>query len=167
MPRQRANVRAVALGGGIVVLLIGAASFVLPWLSQLQLEHAARIWTKAPRQAYSALADSASLNPLSDEAYLEAGSIALRFGDLARAERQFSFALSRVPGDAYASLERGAIASTRDERKVALGFFEQAVRLDPRNPLAQQALASVRLGKTVDVDELNRAILTKGQQLGG
>jgi len=167
VPRQRAGGRTVALGAGIVALLIGAASFVLPWLSQLQLEHAARIWTKAPRQAYSALADSASLNPLSDEAYLEAGSIALRFGDLARAERQFSLALGRVPNDAYASLERGAIASTRDEHKDALQLFEQAVRLDPRNPLAQQALASVRLGKTVDVDELNRAILTKGQQLGG
>jgi O-antigen ligase len=166
--RQRTGViRAGALGAGIVVLLLGAASLVLPWLGQLQLEHAAQIWTKAPRQAYSALADSASLNPLSDEAYLEAGSIALRFGDLARAERQFSLALGRLPGDAYASLERGAIASTRGESKVALRFFERTVRLDPRNPLAQQALASVRLGKTVDVDELNRAILTKGQQLGG
>jgi O-antigen ligase len=159
--------RRVALGMGVVALLAAATSFVMPWLGQLQLEHAAQIWTKAPRQAYAALDDSASLNPLSDEAYLEAGSIALRFNDLARAERQFSLALGRVPGDAYATLELGAIASTRNNRTVAVQFFERTVRLDPRDELARAALASVRQGKKVGVDELNRAILVKGQQLGG
>jgi O-Antigen ligase len=158
--------RGVALGVGVAALLVMAASLVMPWLSQLQVEHAAQIWTKAPHKAYAALDDAASLNPLSDEANLEAGSIALRFGDLTRADRQFALALGRVPGDAYATLERGAIASTRNERANALRFFEADVLLDPRNQLAQQALASVRLGKMVDVDELNRAILLKAQQLG-
>ena len=159
--------RRVALGASAVVLLAAAASLVLPWLSQLQLEHAAQIWTKAPQKAYAALEDSASLNPLSDEAYLEAGSIALRFADLARAQQQFSRALDRVPGDPYATLELGAIASTSGNRASALRLFDRAVRLDPRDELARQALASVRDGKTVGVDELNRAILLKGQQLGG
>jgi tetratricopeptide (TPR) repeat protein len=160
-------VRRVAIGTSVVALLAAAASFVMPWLGQLQLEHAAQIWTKAPRQAYAALDDSASLNPLSDEAYLEAGSIALRFEDLARAERQFSLALGRVPGDAYATLELGAIASSRGDRAAALRFFERTVRLDPRDQLARAALAAVRAHKKVGVDELNRAILVKGQQLGG
>jgi tetratricopeptide (TPR) repeat protein len=157
----------VAIGAGVVVLLAAAVSLALPWLSQLQLEHATQIWTKAPQKAYAALEDSASLNPLSDEAYLESGSIALRFDDLARADRQFSLALDRVPGDAYATLERAAIASTRNDRPSALRLFERAVRLDPRDGLARQALALVRDGKTVSVDELNRAILLKGQELGG
>jgi hypothetical protein len=159
--------RHIGSGVGVVTVLIAAASLVMPWLGQLQVEHAAQIWTKAPQQAYAALDDAASLNPLSDEANLEAGSIALRFGDLARADRQFALALDRVPGDAYATLERGAIASTRNERVNASRFFEAAVMLDPRDQTAQQALASVRLGKMVDVDELNRAILLKAQQLGG
>jgi O-antigen ligase len=161
--------RRVTLGVGVgaVALLIAAVSLVMPWLSQLQVEHAAQIWTKAPHKAYAALDDAASLNPLSDEANLEAGSIALRFGDLARADHQFALALDRVPRDAYATLERGAIASTRNERATALRFFEAAVLLDPRDQTAQQSLASVRLGKMVDVDELNRAILLKAQQLGG
>jgi O-antigen ligase len=156
-----------AIGAGAVVLLAAAVSLALPWLSQLQLEHATQIWTKAPQKAYAALDDSASLNPLSDEAYLESGSIALRFNDLARADRQFSLALDRVPGDAYATLERAAIASTRNDRPSALRLFERAVRLDPRDGLARQALALARDGKTVSVDELNRAILLKGQELGG
>jgi tetratricopeptide (TPR) repeat protein len=159
--------RRVALGVGAVALLLMAASLVMPWLSQLQVEHAAQIWTKAPQKAYTALDDAASLNPLSDEANLEAGSIALRFGDLARADHQFALALDRASGDAYATLERAAIASTRNERANALRLFEATVALDPRDQVAQQALASVRLGKMVDVDELNRAILLKAQQLGG
>ncbi len=44
-----------------------------------------RIWPQAPLAAYSRLDEAAKLNPLSDRAYLVAGSIALRFGDLARA----------------------------------------------------------------------------------
>jgi hypothetical protein len=61
-----------------------------------------------------------ALNPLSDEPYLVAGSIALRFGDLTqRADHEFALALERTPGDAYATLERGAIASSR--RRTAAG----------------------------------------------
>jgi tetratricopeptide (TPR) repeat protein len=167
-PAGRAPIaRRIALGAGAAALLAAAASFALPWLGRLQLEHAAQIWPKAPRQAYAALEDSASLNPLSDEAYLDAGSIALRFGDLTRAERQFSLALGRVPDDAYATLELGAIASSRGDRAAALRLFQRTVRLDPRDRLARAALAAVRGGKRVGVDELNRAILVKGQQLGG
>ena len=73
-------------------------SLAAPWLSQLQVQSAARIWTKAPQAAYARLEDAARLNPLSDEAYLVAGSIALRFGDLARADHEFSLALGRTPG---------------------------------------------------------------------
>ena len=62
------------------------------------------------------LSDAAKLNPLSDRAYLVEGSIALRFGDLARARDAFSKALKRVPDDAYATLELGAIASEMGAR---------------------------------------------------
>jgi tetratricopeptide (TPR) repeat protein len=145
--------------------LAAAASLCLPWLSELEVQSAARIWTTAPRSAYARLGDAASLNPLSDEANLVAGSIALRFGELARADRQFSLALERTPGDAYATLELGAIASARGERAAALALLERAVRLSPREALARQALAVVRAGRRVDIQELNRSILLKAQQL--
>jgi hypothetical protein len=74
-------------------------------------------------------------------------------------------ALARTPGDAYATLERGAIASARGERSAALGLLERAVRLDPRNELARQALRLVREGRRVSLDELNRLILLKAEQL--
>ncbi len=136
-------------------------SLAAPWLSQLQVERAARIWRTAPRKAYTNLEDAATLNPLGDEPYLVAGTIALRFGDLARADRDFSLALARTPADAYATLERGAIASTRGERGMAINLLARAVALDPRDELAREALAIARHGGRVDIETLNRSILLK------
>jgi tetratricopeptide (TPR) repeat protein len=150
---------------GAVLALAAVVSLASPWFSQLQAQSAARIWTYAPQQAYARLKDAARLNPLSDEAYLLAGGIALRYGELARADHEFSLALSRSPGDAYAVLERGAIASSRGDRKEALRLLERAARLNPRDPLTRQALLLVRAGHVVNVEELNRSILRTGQQL--
>jgi len=157
--------RGVAIVAGAAVTLAAAVSLGAPWLSQLDADSAARIWASAPQTAYSRLREAARLNPFSDEPYLLAGSIALRYGELALADREFSLALARTPGDAYATLERGAIASARGERAVALGLLERAVRLDPREPLTRQALEVVRAGGRVSVEGLNRSILLKAQQL--
>ncbi len=132
-----------ALAGGLAALA-AIASFTAPWLSELQVQSAARIWVRAPRQAYARLDDAARLNPLGDEPYVVAGSIALRLGELGRADREFALALGRTPGDAYATLERGAIASTRGDRRAALALLERAARLNPRDPLTRQALALAR-----------------------
>jgi tetratricopeptide (TPR) repeat protein len=157
--------RRTAIVAGTVMVLAAVASLGAPWLSQLEVQSAARIWTRAPQTAYARLRDAARLNPLSDEADLLAGSIALRYGELARADREFSLALVRTTGDAYATLERGAIASARGERAAALVLLERAVRLEPREPLARQALALARAGHRVSVEGLNRSILVKAQQL--
>ena len=163
---KRARVLAGArLGAVTIAALALAASLALPWLSELQLHRAARVWTTSPRGAYADLNDAATLNPLSDQAYLLAGSIALRYGETARADHEFSLALERTPDDAYATLERGAIASARGERGAASRLLERAVRLAPRDALAGAALHLVRAGRRVDLDELNRSILRKAQRL--
>ncbi len=150
----------VALG------LVAVASLVAPWLSERQVQSAASIWSKAPLVAYARLNDAANLNPLSDRPYLVAGSIALRYGDIVRAEHDFALALKRVPGDTYATLELGAIASELGERARALALLESAVRLSPRDPLARQALRTVRTGRRVSVEALNHSILLNAQRLG-
>jgi tetratricopeptide (TPR) repeat protein len=145
--------------------VLAALSLAAPWLSQREVQSAARIWTTSPQTAYARLDKAASLNPLSDEPYLVAGSIALRFGDLARADHEFALALSRQPGDAYATLELGAIASSENEPRRALVLLERAARLNPRDPLTLQALRLAREGKRVSIEELNRSILHNAQQL--
>jgi O-antigen ligase len=163
--RRFAGARAPGLVALGVLVLASAATFASPWLSQLQVQSAARIWPYAPQKAYARLADAARLNPLSDEPELVAGSIALRLNDLAKADHEFALALARSPGDAYATLERGAIASTRGDRTRALALLERAARLNPRDPLTRQALLLVRAGHRLSVEELNRSILLKAQQL--
>jgi tetratricopeptide (TPR) repeat protein len=162
---RRPALRRLGIGVGALAAVAVALSLGAPWLSQLQVQSAARVWTRAPQAAYARLNDAARLNPLSDEAYLVAGSIALRLGDLARADHEFALALGRTSGDAYATLERGAIASTEDKPHQALELLERAARLNPRDPLTQEALRLVGEGKRVSVEELNRSILLKAQQL--
>lgn len=149
---------------GVVAALAAILSLAAPWLSERQIQGAASIWPKEPLVAYARLRDAARLNPLSDEAYLVEGGIALRFGDLARAEHAFLQALGRVPKDAYATLELGAIASEAGERTRSLVLLERAVRLDPRDPLAVAALRTAHSGKRVNVEELNRSILLNAEQ---
>src|SRR5580693_3580504 len=149
-PRRRSTGRRLGIAAAALVALAAAASLVAPWLSQLEIQSAARVWPRAPSTAYARLEDAARLNPLSDEADSVAGSIALRYGELARADHDFALALARDPGDAYATLERGAIASARGESAAALGLLERAVRLAPREPLARQALGRVREGHRID-----------------
>jgi tetratricopeptide (TPR) repeat protein len=149
----------------LVLALAAAASLTLPWLSQLEVENATRIWTTAPRRAYAKLDNAASLNPLSDESYLLAGSIALRFDDLARADHEFALALKRDHNDVYATLERGAIASQLGRRGEALRLLTRALALNPRNEVIQKSLSFVRKGERLSVEELNEVILSKARQL--
>jgi tetratricopeptide (TPR) repeat protein len=158
--------RPLAVTGGVIIALAATASLAAPWLSQREIQSATSVWTRAPAQAYARLDEAARLNPLSDEAYLLSGSIALRYGELRRADREFSLALERTPGDAYATLERGAIASTEGRRRQALKLLDAAMRLNPRDQLTRQALALVRAGGRVSVQDLNRSILVKARQLG-
>jgi hypothetical protein len=160
--------RAVRLSAAVAVavtVVLAAVVLAAPWLSQRQVQSAAQVWTRSPATAYARLDEAAELNPLSDGPYLVAGSIALRFNDFARADRQFALALGRVPTDAYATLERGAIASTRGDQRAARVLLTRAVALNPRDPLAQSALRDVLQGRRVEVNQLNRSILVNTQQI--
>jgi tetratricopeptide (TPR) repeat protein len=170
LPLRRAprvsRARLAVAGGASLGALAAAASLAAPWLSQLELQDAVHVWTRSRGTAYTRLNEAAALNPLSDEAYLTAGSIALRYGELARADHDFQLALGRSPEDAYATLERGAIASTRGEGTAAAALLARAARLNPRDPLTREALRLAKGGRRVSVSDLNRLILVKARQLG-
>jgi tetratricopeptide (TPR) repeat protein len=150
---------AVALGLGAAVLLAG------PWLAALEVHNAAQVWARSPSIAYARLNEAAKLNPLSAEPYVVAGSVALRYGELSRADHEFARALRRAPDEEYATLERGAIASQRGHSALALALISRALKLYPHNGLAREALEGIRAGERVNVGELNAAILRNAQQL--
>ena len=159
-PPRRLKIAVAAL-----VCVAGAVSLAAPWFSQMQIQQAARVWVASPQRAYALLGGAARLDPLSEEPYLIAGGIAARLGDLTLADHEFSLALGRSPENVYATLERGAIASTLGQRARALALLARAAALDPRDPLIQAALRLARHGQLVGVKELNRAILLGAREL--
>ncbi len=128
------------------------------------MQSAARIWPQRAAHRLRAPAAGRGTEPARRRGLPRAGSIALRFGELGRADREFADALARVPDDAYATLERGAIASTEGRRAAALVLLERAAQLNPRDPLTAQALQIARHGGRVSVEELNRAILQRARE---
>lgn len=162
---QRSGVlRFAAVTCALAVLVLAALSLAAPWLSRMEVQSAAKVWPQARSTAYARLRDAAQINPLSAEPSLIAGTIALHLNEVARARRQFELALDRVPGNAYATLELGAIASSRGEASEALRLLQKAVFLSPRSGLTREALAIARQGGRVSIEDLNRSILREAQQ---
>lgn len=155
-----------AAAGSLVLIAAGMLAVAAPWVAEREIQRAGKIFDTRPLEAYARLDRAAGWNPLSDRPDLVAGSIALRYGDLPRAESAFRAAVARNPRGQYATLELGAIASVRGRRAEALTRMRRAVALAPRDPLAAEALQVVRRGATVDIVALNRHILTVNQQLG-
>ncbi len=161
--RARRQPVVLVLAGAALVL--GALAIAGPWQAERDIERASAVFAQRPFESYSRLDRAADLDPLSDRPALIEGSIALRYGDLARARAAFERALDRNPRGQYATLELGAIASVQGDRAQALRLLRQAVALGPRDPTAQEALAVVREGGTVDLAALNRRILSAGQRI--
>ncbi|QEC47319.1 hypothetical protein FSW04_06785 [Baekduia soli] len=161
--------RRALLGGGAAALVLVACGVVIagPWLAERDVERAGAIFGTRPLEAYARLDRAGDLDPFGDRPALVKGSIALRYGDLARARAAFEDALSRNRRGEYATLELGAIASVQGRAADARRLLARAVALAPRDATAKEALAVVRAGGTVDIPALNRRILTEGQRFAG
>jgi tetratricopeptide (TPR) repeat protein len=156
----------LALAAGVALLLAAAAAPLTLWMADSEVSRAGDVFAQRPAEALDRLDRAAALNPFSARPDGVAGSVALRYGDLPRADRAFARVLRRVPDDQYATLERGAIASASGRPAVALTLLARAVRLAPRDRLTREALAVVRSGGVIDVTNLNRRILLDAQKLG-
>ena len=155
---------------GSAAAAVGAAalalSFAVPWLAELELDRAQDSWRSDPSAAFERLDRAAALNPLTIRPQLTAGTIALRLGRTAVAEREFRDALRREPDEAYALLELGLIAAERGDRNRALALLERATEQHPQDDMARRALAATRAGKPVSVERVNRAILDRALDRG-
>jgi hypothetical protein len=160
-PARRAGPAFLAAG-----LLVAALVIAAPWLAERQVRQAATTFATRPFEAYDRLDDAARLNPFSDRPALVKGSIALRYGDIPRAQAAFRDALKRNPRGQYATLELGAIASARGDRAGARALLDRAARMAPRDPIAREARSIADAGGTVDLVALNARILAAGEAFG-
>jgi O-antigen ligase len=164
-PAPRLARSPLLLAGAGVLLVVSALVIAGPWLAQRDVDAAAKVYASKPFAAYSRLDRAARLDPLSDQADLIKGSIALRYGDLPRARAAFEDALDRNPRGQYATLELGAIASVEGDRATAQRLLDRAVRLSPRDPNAREAARVARAGAVVDLVTLNQRLLVSGERL--
>jgi tetratricopeptide (TPR) repeat protein len=165
--RRSPSARAAAAPAVVLALaLLPAVSLAAPWLAEVEQKTAVSTWTTDSAAAFDHLDTAASLNPLSATPRLFGGSIALRLGDRARAERYFRQALERDPDDAYAHLELGALLAQTGRRSEALVTLERATRLDPRDDLTRGVLRSVRRGGPVDIARVNRELAARSVRAG-
>ena len=149
------------VGAVVAVALVCAVPGAALWLAERDQAAAAEVFAERPGESYDRLDRAGTLLPLSDAPKLLEGSIAVRLGDLDRADRAFAEALDRVPDGQYATLQRGAIASVRGRRDEARRLLERAAALAPRDPTTREALEVVRDGGAIDLAELSRRIIAE------
>ena len=150
------------VGGGIAVAL-AAILLAGPWVSDLEIDRAAKAWRTSPEGAFKRLDRARTLNPATAQADLAAGTIALRLGRLDQAERAFRRARDREPNNAYALMELGLIAAERDDRAEARALLRRVTELNPRDQIAAQALRDVQRGRYITTARINQLLLDRAR----
>jgi len=147
--------------GGVAVALAIAVSFVFPWLAELEVRRAARIWPNDRVAAFRALDRARRLNPLSARADLLAGAIASRVDDPGRMADAFEAAVARSPHDWYAHLELALAYDALGQRHRALAALAVSKQLNP----GEEAIRSVRremlAGRRVNRNQIDRLFVER------
>lgn len=131
----------------VVVALLVAAVFVLPWISAREVALASSGWPRDPALAFARLRTAERLNPLSDIPAETAGLIAARRGDDSRARDAFARAVGRNGDNWYSRLELGLMEARLGRRGAALHQLARAAELNPREAVVATVRRRVETGK--------------------
>lgn len=152
-----------ALAGGGAAVAVATVFLAGPWISDLEIDRAAKAWRGSPEGAFKRLDRARKLNPVSAQPDLAAGTIALRLGRIDQAERAFRRAQEREPTNAYALLELGLIAAERDDRARAIALLTRVTELNPRDDIAAEVLRDVRRGRYITTARINQLLLRRAR----
>ena len=161
LPTSSLPVPALAAGG--VAVALGVVLLAGPWISDLEIDRAAKAWRGSPDGAFKRLDRARKLNPVSAQPDLAAGTIALRLGRLDQAGRAFARAREREPQNAYALMELGLIAAERDDRAEATALLRRVTELNPRDEIARRALRDVQQGRYITTARINQLLLERAR----
>jgi len=161
-PRSPVRPRAVAVPLlGLLLAVALVVSYALPWIAARDVDRAARGWSSDPSGAFEALDRARSLNFLSAEPDLVAGTIASRLGRREAMRAAFRRALDRDPRNWYALLELGALEALEGRRSVAIARLESARRVNPRDPLIASVLLGARDHDPVSLKRIEQELLAR------
>lgn len=145
------------LGAAAVVIaaLAAIASLALPYLSIRHVDSALARAADQRDDAERELDRAADLDPLAPEPHLARGTLALRRADFAGAERAFRRALE-VEDGWYPHFELALLASRAGRKEAAKREIEQALRLNPPDPLVLEAAELIEKRKRIDPRGVDR-----------
>jgi len=159
MPARR--VRLVPATLAVVIAAAAGASFLFPWLAELDARRASDTWAKRPNGAFADLEHARALNPLSARADLLAGAIASRLNDVPRMKSAFQGALERDPRNWYAHLELGLAEAALGQKRAALNELGKASLLNPREEVVAGVRREVAAGRAVDRAQVDRQFVER------
>jgi tetratricopeptide (TPR) repeat protein len=140
------------------VLAVAALMVLVPPYAGLRYkERATAIWRTDPAKAYRDLDRASGLDPLSDQARLTEGTIALQRRELERARRAFEAALEREDGW-LAHFELALILAAQGDRGAATRQLDAAEAVNPQEPAIPAARQEIESGKVVDPVRLNKRL---------
>jgi Flp pilus assembly protein TadD len=136
-------------------------ALVPAWLAARDVSLAIANWRTNTPLTYARLSNAARMNPLSDEPYVVAGTIAERHRDWTAARRYFVRAVGRDATNWYSQLELGIAQARLGDRRAALLSARKASTLDPREPLVSDVVAALRAGRPISVSGLDRLMVDR------
>jgi tetratricopeptide (TPR) repeat protein len=157
LPRAGRGAR-YAIAAALGTLFVAAlASLAFPYLSQRHLDRGAEIGLGDVAAAREELDRAASLNPLSPEPRLRAGTILVAAHRPAAAAEEFRRALE-VEDHWYAHFELALLYAQAGRRRAALQEIAQARALDRHDPFVAEAILKIRRGRPIDAAAFNMHI---------
>jgi O-antigen ligase/polysaccharide polymerase Wzy-like membrane protein/tetratricopeptide repeat protein len=132
-----------------------AASIVAPWLAAQDVKEARGLVLTDPAGALERLDRARSLNPLSPLPDKTAAIVEIERGRLGAARDRLRAVLARDPGDSYAYLQLGAIASREGRTAGARRLVGRARRLAPRDGVTAEVARLLRRGRRVTPARVN------------
>jgi hypothetical protein len=142
--RQTRLARVGLASAGTLAVVLAALTLGIPYLAVRETAQAGNIFGSDPTGALDDLAQAASMNPLSADADLDAGVLALRVRRYAEAEQRFGQAVARDPGGWEGWLGQGLAASALGERTRARRYLLVSRSINALQPVTAQALADLR-----------------------
>jgi hypothetical protein len=134
---------AMVLSGMTLIALVPA------YLAVRYVEHAESIWPADPTAAYKDLDRAAWLDPLSSQAELTRGQIAVARAEYGRARHAFSAAISREDSW-YPHYQLATIAAGEKRHREALVQLRAAYRLDSADDLMHFSLERLHRGEPLN-----------------
>ena len=166
-PKVTQRAPAALRAAGVLAVVLAAAAFTLPWLSERLQLRAADIWRADRAAAFDDLATARRLNPLSPAPDVIDGAIASRLGDLGRMRRAFRRALARDDRQWYAHFELALADASSGRKRQALRELAEAARLNPQEPMVRVVRRTIVAGQALDRSAIDRVFVNRVRVLVG